>query len=126
MSKSAFKALKATLEGLEDEIEEETGVRVRLPLDEEGADILLEDGAALERRFPWLSAEGIVAGAWGRTGEGYWPKPEIGLRADGALVTKKAVAGTLSRVSPSPLGCTWVATATVHHFAFARTSQPRA
>lgn len=35
------KALKATLEGLEDEIEEDTGVRVRLPLDEEGADILL-------------------------------------------------------------------------------------
>jgi Fe-S oxidoreductase len=35
------KALKATLEGLEDDIEEETGVRVRLPLDEEGADILL-------------------------------------------------------------------------------------
>ncbi len=35
------KALKATLEGLEDDIEEETGVRVRLPLDEAGADILL-------------------------------------------------------------------------------------
>ena len=35
------KALKATLAGLEEEIEEETGVPVRLPLDEEGADILL-------------------------------------------------------------------------------------
>jgi Fe-S oxidoreductase len=35
------KALKATLAGLEEEIEEETGVAVRLPLDEEGADILL-------------------------------------------------------------------------------------
>jgi Fe-S oxidoreductase len=35
------KALKATLAGLEDEIEEETGVPVRLPLDEKGADILL-------------------------------------------------------------------------------------
>ena len=35
------KALKATLVGLEDEIEEETGVRVALPLDREGADILL-------------------------------------------------------------------------------------
>lgn len=35
------KALKATLKGLEDEIEEETGVAVRLPLDEKGADILL-------------------------------------------------------------------------------------
>jgi Fe-S oxidoreductase len=35
------KALRATLEGLEEEIEEETGVRVRLPLDEPGAEILL-------------------------------------------------------------------------------------
>ena len=35
------KALKATLAGLEEEIEEETGVSVRLPLDEPGADILL-------------------------------------------------------------------------------------
>ncbi len=35
------KALKATLEGLEEEIEEETGVPVKLPLDVEGADILL-------------------------------------------------------------------------------------
>jgi Fe-S oxidoreductase len=35
------KALRNTLEGLEDEIEEETGVRVRIPLDEQGADILL-------------------------------------------------------------------------------------
>ena len=35
------KALKATLAGLEDEIEEDTGVPVRLPLDEKGATILL-------------------------------------------------------------------------------------
>jgi Fe-S oxidoreductase len=35
------KALRATLEGLEDDIEEETGVRVELPLDKEGADILV-------------------------------------------------------------------------------------
>ena len=35
------KALKATLEGLEEEIEEETGAPVKLPLDEQGADILL-------------------------------------------------------------------------------------
>jgi glycine/D-amino acid oxidase-like deaminating enzyme len=38
----------------------------------EGADILLEDAAALERRFSWLSAEGITAGAFGRTGEGWF------------------------------------------------------
>jgi Fe-S oxidoreductase len=35
------KALKATLVGLEDEIEEDTGVRVELPLDQKGVDILL-------------------------------------------------------------------------------------
>ena len=38
----------------------------------EGADIVLEDGAALEKRFPWLSAEGIAAGTYGRTGEGWF------------------------------------------------------
>ncbi len=34
-------ALKNTLEGLEEDIEEETGVKVKLPLDVKGADILL-------------------------------------------------------------------------------------
>ncbi len=38
----------------------------------EGADIVLEDPAALQSRFPWLSAEGIAAGAFGRTGEGWF------------------------------------------------------
>jgi FAD-dependent oxidoreductase domain-containing protein 1 len=36
----------------------------------EGADIVIKDAAALTRRFPWLSAEGIAAGAFGRSGEG--------------------------------------------------------
>lgn len=34
-------ALRDTLEGLEEDIEDDTGVKVRLPLDEKGADILL-------------------------------------------------------------------------------------
>ncbi|AZO57392.1 MULTISPECIES: FAD-binding oxidoreductase [unclassified Mesorhizobium] len=38
----------------------------------EGADILLEDADQLTRRFPWLSAEGITAGAYGRSGEGWF------------------------------------------------------
>ena len=38
----------------------------------EGADIVLEDAATLERRFSWLSTEGITAGAFGRTGEGWF------------------------------------------------------
>ena len=35
------KALRATLEDLEEDLEEETGIPIRLPLDEKGADILL-------------------------------------------------------------------------------------
>ena len=38
----------------------------------EGADIVLEDAEALTRRFVWLSAEGITAGAYGRSGEGWF------------------------------------------------------
>ena len=38
----------------------------------EGADIVVEDAAALARRFAWLSTEGIAAGAYGRTGEGWF------------------------------------------------------
>ena len=38
----------------------------------EGADIVLEDAAALECRFAWLSTEGIAGGAFGRTGEGWF------------------------------------------------------
>ena len=34
-------ALKDTLEGLEEDIEEDTGVKVRLPVDEKGADVLV-------------------------------------------------------------------------------------
>lgn len=38
----------------------------------EGADIVVEDSAELKRRFPWLSTDGIAAGAYGRTGEGWF------------------------------------------------------
>ena len=38
----------------------------------EGADIVLEDAAALTRRFSWLSEEGISAGAYGLSGEGWF------------------------------------------------------
>ena len=36
----------------------------------EGANIVVEDAAALKRRFAWISDEGIVAGAFGLSGEG--------------------------------------------------------
>ncbi|MGB3900682.1 MAG: FAD-binding oxidoreductase [Mesorhizobium sp.] len=38
----------------------------------EGADIVLEDAGALARRFAWLSTEGITAGTYGRSGEGWF------------------------------------------------------
>jgi FAD-dependent oxidoreductase domain-containing protein 1 len=38
----------------------------------EGADILLLTPGALQARFPFLNGEGIAAGAWGRSGEGWF------------------------------------------------------
>ncbi|TPN83655.1 FAD-binding oxidoreductase [Mesorhizobium sp. CU2] len=38
----------------------------------EGADIVLEDAGQLTKRFAWLSSEGVSAGAYGRSGEGWF------------------------------------------------------
>lgn len=38
----------------------------------EGADIVFEDAEALRTRFAWLSTEGVAAGAYGVTGEGWF------------------------------------------------------
>lgn len=38
----------------------------------EGADIVLEDAGQLASRFPWLSVDDIAAGAYGRSGEGWF------------------------------------------------------
>jgi len=37
-----------------------------------GADIVLLDAPALAHRFPWLATEGVAAGAFGRSGEGWF------------------------------------------------------
>jgi glycine/D-amino acid oxidase-like deaminating enzyme len=37
-----------------------------------GADILQFDPSGLVTQFPWLSTEGIAAGCWGRSGEGWF------------------------------------------------------
>lgn len=37
-----------------------------------GADILFLEPEALVERFKWLSVEGVAAGTWGRTGEGWF------------------------------------------------------
>jgi glycine/D-amino acid oxidase-like deaminating enzyme len=54
----------------------------------EGADILLEDADALAQRFPWLSTEGVAAGAWGRTGEGWFDAHALLMLFRKALRTK--------------------------------------
>ena len=55
----------------------------------EGADILLESAEALAQRFPWLSPEGIVAGAWGRSGEGWFDAHALLMLFRKALRTKQ-------------------------------------
>ena len=42
-----------------------------------GADIALGEPAELAGRFPWLSAEGIAAGAFSRSGEGWYDPPSL-------------------------------------------------
>jgi glycine/D-amino acid oxidase-like deaminating enzyme len=74
----------------------------------EGADIVLEDAAALRQRFSWLSTDGISAGAYGRSGEGWFDAHAMlsllrrGLKERGVeLVTGEvgAIARTGDRVS---------------------------
>ncbi|WFP77089.1 FAD-binding oxidoreductase [Mesorhizobium sp. WSM4906] len=55
----------------------------------EGADIVLEDADQLTRRFPWLSAEGISAGAYGRSGEGWFDAHALLMLFRKALRDKK-------------------------------------
>jgi FAD-dependent oxidoreductase domain-containing protein 1 len=38
----------------------------------EGADIVLMSAADLARRFPWLRADDLACGTWGRSGEGWF------------------------------------------------------
>ena len=38
----------------------------------EGADIALLDGPSLSEKFPWLNVDDLSAGAWGRSGEGWF------------------------------------------------------
>jgi glycine/D-amino acid oxidase-like deaminating enzyme len=64
-----------------------------------GADIVLLDAPALAERFPWLATDGIVAGAFGRTGEGWFDPPSLAdlmrnaARAQGVAVLHDHVTG---------------------------------
>jgi FAD-dependent oxidoreductase domain-containing protein 1 len=42
-----------------------------------GADIELLDGDGLAQRFAWLVTDGLAAGAYGRTGEGWFDPPSL-------------------------------------------------
>jgi glycine/D-amino acid oxidase-like deaminating enzyme len=42
-----------------------------------GGDIVLLDGGGLAQRFPWLVTEGVAAGAYGRSGEGWFDPPSL-------------------------------------------------
>ncbi|NRG16663.1 FAD-binding oxidoreductase [Rhizobiales bacterium] len=48
-------------------LEENHALQTRL-----GADILFLEPEDLLKRFPWLNVEGIAAGCWGRSGEGWF------------------------------------------------------
>ncbi len=54
----------------------------------EGADIVLEDAEQLQKRFSWISIEGITAGAHGRTGEGWFDAHAMLVLFRKALKTK--------------------------------------
>jgi glycine/D-amino acid oxidase-like deaminating enzyme len=64
-----------------------------------GADIVLLDPPALARRFPWLAADGVAAGAFGRSGEGWLDPPSLAnlmrntARAQGVAVVHDRVTG---------------------------------
>jgi glycine/D-amino acid oxidase-like deaminating enzyme len=65
----------------------------------EGAEIALMEPAALSARFPWLSTEGIVAGAYGEKGEGWFDAHSLldlfrrAARAAGAVFVEDEVSG---------------------------------
>jgi FAD-dependent oxidoreductase domain-containing protein 1 len=65
----------------------------------QGADILLLKGSELARRFAWLSIDGVAAGAFGASGEGWFDPPSLAAlmraaaRAQGVTVVHDWVIG---------------------------------
>jgi sarcosine oxidase len=63
------------------------------------ADIFLLEGSELAQKFPWLSAEGVDAAGYGRSGEGWFDPPSLAslfrneARARGIMIVNDRVAG---------------------------------
>jgi glycine/D-amino acid oxidase-like deaminating enzyme len=64
-----------------------------------GADIALLDAAGLTARFPWLAADRLAAGAFGRSGEGWFDPPSLA-----ALFRKAAVAAGAAVIRDEVIG----------------------
>jgi sarcosine oxidase len=56
-----------------------------------GADIALLEAAGLTAHFPWLAADGVAAGGFGRSGEGWFDPPSLAGLFRGAAVAAGAV-----------------------------------
>lgn len=69
----------------------------------EGGDIVLEDPAALSRRFSWLSTDGIAGGAYGRSGEGWFDAHALLALLRRGLKTRSIdmISGEVSEISRS-------------------------
>jgi FAD-dependent oxidoreductase domain-containing protein 1 len=66
-----------------------------------GADIALLEHAELRRRFPWLATQGLAAGAFGETGEGWFDPPSFA-----ALLRKAAIAQGVQLLNDDATGIT--------------------
>jgi glycine/D-amino acid oxidase-like deaminating enzyme len=69
-----------------------------------GADIALLDPAGLTARFPWIAVDGLVAGAFGQSGEGWFDPPSLA-----ALFRKAAVAAGVTVLNDEVVGIDVVA-----------------
>jgi glycine/D-amino acid oxidase-like deaminating enzyme len=67
----------------------------------EGADVIFEDAAALLKRFPWMSADGIAGGVYGRSGEGWFDAHALLALFRKALKTKAIdlIAGNVAAIA---------------------------
>ena len=68
-----------------------------------GADIELLEAAELAHRFPWIATQGVAAGAFGRSGEGWFDPPSLAsllrnaAKARGVAVLHDRVTGIEAR-----------------------------